>query len=324
MLTIVMYHYVRELKQSRYPEIKGLELQLFKEQIEYILKHYTVVTMEEVIAAVSDPQMKLPSNALLLTFDDGYMDHYQYVFPILNEKKIQGSFFPPAKVVTEHQVLDVNKIHYILASVLDKTKLAEQILRKIEPYRLEYELLSDNEYIKNYAIANRFDTKEVVFIKRMLQKGLPENLRNIITDELFKTFVYEDELTFSKELYMNLDQIQCMKRNGMFIGSHSYDHYWLDTLSCEEQKQEIDLSMEFLRQIGCDMDNWVMCYPYGAYNESLLQLLKERGCKVGLTTLVAIADLNKDHPLTLPRLDTNDLPKDRNGEMNVWTRKVFF
>jgi len=33
-LTIVMYHYVRELKHSRYPEIKGLAIDDFKEQIE--------------------------------------------------------------------------------------------------------------------------------------------------------------------------------------------------------------------------------------------------------------------------------------------------
>ena len=30
-LYIVMYHYVRELQKSRYPEIKGLEYALFKQ-----------------------------------------------------------------------------------------------------------------------------------------------------------------------------------------------------------------------------------------------------------------------------------------------------
>jgi hypothetical protein len=40
MLTIVMSHRVRELKRSRYPEIKGLELSLFREQIEYVRRHH--------------------------------------------------------------------------------------------------------------------------------------------------------------------------------------------------------------------------------------------------------------------------------------------
>ena len=35
-LTIVMYHYVRDLNNSRYPDIKGLDINLFKEQINYM------------------------------------------------------------------------------------------------------------------------------------------------------------------------------------------------------------------------------------------------------------------------------------------------
>ncbi len=31
--SVVMYHYVRDLKNTRYPAIKGLDLQLFKEQL---------------------------------------------------------------------------------------------------------------------------------------------------------------------------------------------------------------------------------------------------------------------------------------------------
>jgi len=65
-----------------------------------------------------------------------------------------------------------------------------------------------------------------------------------------------------------------------------------------------------------------MCYPYGAYNHSLLNLLKDRGCVVGLTTHVGIADLKQDVPLTLPRLDTNDLPKNSNASPNEWTIKA--
>lgn len=44
-----MYHYVRDLKNSRYPEIKGCDVRLFKEQVQYIKKHYTPVTVEQVL-----------------------------------------------------------------------------------------------------------------------------------------------------------------------------------------------------------------------------------------------------------------------------------
>ena len=79
-LTVVMYHYVRDLKHSRYPAIKGLDVNLFKGQVSFLKKHYNFVTVEEVIAA-SKGEGKLPAHAVLLTFDDAYSDHFNYVFP---------------------------------------------------------------------------------------------------------------------------------------------------------------------------------------------------------------------------------------------------
>ena len=116
---------------------------------------------------------------------------------------------------------------------------------------------------------------------------------------------------------MNKDQMKCMVRHGMCVGSHGYDHYWLDSLVPEQQAKEVDESLKFLRDIGVDMDSWVMCYPYGACNESLIQIIKERGCKLGLTTRVAEADLSVDNAFLLPRLDTNDFPKDRNADFPI-------
>lgn len=52
-LTVVMYHYVRDLKNSRYPQIKGLQTELFKEQIEYMKRHYHFVTVEDVIRTLN-------------------------------------------------------------------------------------------------------------------------------------------------------------------------------------------------------------------------------------------------------------------------------
>ena len=80
-LSIVMYHYVRDLKNSRYPNIKGLDVKLFREQLKYIQNHYKVIRMEDLISAFEN-NTKLPKNSILLTFDDGYKDHFDFVFPI--------------------------------------------------------------------------------------------------------------------------------------------------------------------------------------------------------------------------------------------------
>jgi len=134
-------------------------------------------------------------------------------------------------------------------------------------------------------------------------------------------FVTSDESAFSRELYMSIDQIKCMVDCGMHIGSHGYDHYWLGSLSKEKQQIEIEKSIKFISEVGGDINNWSICYPYGNYNDDTIALLKENGCKLGLTTEVNIVDFNSkisDAIYKLPRLDTNDLPKNSIANVNQW------
>jgi peptidoglycan/xylan/chitin deacetylase (PgdA/CDA1 family) len=152
------------------------------------------------------------------------------------------------------------------------------------------------------------DSAEVIFVKRMLQHGLREDLRGELARDLFDRFVGVDSATFAAELYMTPEQLRTMIRSGMYVGSHGARHYWFDRLDPVSQTKEIDESLDFLRALGAPTNDWVMCYPYGSYNDTLLPLLRERGCSIGLTTKVGVAQLGTDDPLVLPRMDTNDLP----------------
>lgn len=322
-LTVVMYHYVRDLKNSRFPEIKGCDVRLFKEQIQYIKRHYIPVTVEQVLDSYAKGGECLPDKAILLTFDDAYADHFTYAFPILEHEHIQGAFFPPVKAVTEHTVLDVNKIHFILAStpIEMMPRLLSELRSLLEMNREKYGLESFDSYFERLAVANRFDSKEVVFIKRLLQVALPEQLRRDLSTKLFERSVGMDESVFSRELYMSIDQIRCMVDCGMHIGSHGYDHYWLSSLPKDKQEFEIAKSLEFLDMVGADTKKWTICYPYGDYNDDTISLLKQHGCQMGFTTKVAVADLKADGSdalYKLPRLDVNDLPKNSNATTNEW------
>jgi len=320
MVTVVMYHYVRELKYSRFPEIKGLDVSLFKEQIAFLLKHYNLITVEQLIDSNINNTV-LPPKSCLLTFDDGYIDHFTNVFPILNRYNIQGAFFPPIEAVTAHKVLDVNKIHFILAAVADKKQIVAALFKHLHTFSSDYELLTDDEYLKKLAIPTRMDTAEVMFIKRMLQYELDEKLRNEVTDLLFKDFLKIDEESFSRELYMNEDQLKCMLTNGMHIGSHGLTHCWLGKADTPKQKTEIEASVDFLKKIGVNENYLSICYPFGSYNADTLNLLAQYNFKAGFTTEVKVAEPTNDNMYILPRLDTNDLPKDASAVVNDWFAK---
>ncbi len=316
-ISVIMYHYVRDIKNSSFPAIKGLELNLFVEQIQYLKKHYHFVTTEEIIDSINN-NTKLPSKAVLLTFDDGYKDHYQNVFPILHDLKIQGSFYIPAKTVIDRQVLDVNKIHFILASVDDKKKLIYEIKSLLKEYRTEFNLNDFDFYFKKLANANRLDTADVVFIKRILQVELDEVLRMKMVDSLFNKYIGVSESEFAKELYMNENEIKEMLNNGMHIGCHGYNHYWWNRLTANELEKEIDLSLKFLNNLGVNLTNWTAAYPYGSHSKEVEQLLKEKKCQLAFTTEVGIANTSKIFNLIMKRLDTNDIPKSSSASVNDW------
>ncbi|WP_185827498.1 polysaccharide deacetylase family protein [Halomonas nitroreducens] len=315
-LTIVMYHYVRPLHRSRYPELKALELSCFRGQLDFIGRHYTVVDMEQVIAATRGEP--LPPRPLLLTFDDGYRDHYEHVVPLLVERGWQGSFFPPACAVREGRVLDVNKVHFTLASVEEPGCLVEAIFAALDEHRGEHDLADNAAYFGTYAHESRYDGPEVTFVKRMLQKGLPDGLRERVIERLFRRFVTTDEADFAADLYMSVDQLREIHAMGMCIGSHGDRHRWLNTLPGEWQRQEVDASLAFLGELGVPRHDWVMCYPYGGYDDGLLAMLRERGCALGLTVEVDLADVWRHDPLRLPRVDTNDLPAQADAVPGEW------
>lgn len=311
-VSVIMYHYVREIKNSSFPEIKGLEISAFREQIIYLKKHYQFVTMEEVIDNVYNNK-KLPSNAVLLTFDDGYVDHYTNVFPILLEFGIQGSFYIPAKMIKENKVLDVNKIHFILASVPDKNEIIKDIKFLLLKYKDRDNLKNFDYYYSKLAVESRFDSAEVIFIKRLLQVELIENVRMRIVDYLFNKNLKVSESDFAKELYLNETQIKEMLNNGMHIGCHGYDHNWWNKMEPKELEKDIDLSLDFLENLGVNLSNWTASYPYGSHSKAVEQLLEQKKCRLAFTTEMGIAKSIFERKLLLERLDTNDITKDQNA-----------
>ena len=308
-LTIVMYHYVRDIRNSDFPRIKGLDFSAFKRQLDFLQANYSFLPTRDLLACIRESR-PLPGNICWLTFDDGYRDHYEYVFPELLSRGLEGAFFPPVKPVVEREILDVNKIHFILACVSD----ANVIVEELRSLYLKSDLTlstgkSFDDYWAELANPSRFDSAETIFVKRMLQHALPESWRGRFADLLFGKYVSTDACAFAEDLYMSPAQLSEMVKAGMYVGSHGYRHLWLGKETRQTQSLEIESSLAFLGCIGAPTDDWVMCYPYGDYNNDTLEILKGKGCLVGLSTKEGVADLQNHPPLELPRIDTNDLPQ---------------
>jgi peptidoglycan/xylan/chitin deacetylase (PgdA/CDA1 family) len=309
-VTIVAYHYVRDLDASKFPRLKARRTSEFASQVRLISKSYTPITMAEVKAALVDRTLELPPNAALLTFDDGYRDHYTDALPVLADAGVEGTFFVPASPVLEGRVLPVNKIQFTLASIERETDLMDAFFRELDVERVSCDLPANAALLAEHFSPSRWDTSSVAFVKRMLQNVLPFDVRTAIVDRLFASRVTVDEKAFSEELYMNRGQIRELQAEGMHIGGHGVGHVWMDTLDAEEQAAEVEGTRRFLADLGVGFDGWTMCYPYGRWNDPLLALLERSDCWAGFTVECRVAEIGTDGALCLPRVDTNDLPLD--------------
>ena len=303
-INIIMYHYVREIQKSNYPNLKGLEFNDFKKQINYFCKNFNILSKSDLIEIIQTKKIPKKSS-IFLTFDDGYIDHYQYVFPYLSEKKITASFYPPTKTIENKIVLDVNKIHFIL----EKEQNRKLILKEIDNYLLKEKLKPLSELnLSRINLKHRYDDRNTFLIKKLLQFFFPEKLREKIINYLFTKILNKDINEFSKELYMNKKQIKEMYNGKMDFGSHGVYHYWWQLLKKKEQEKEIINSRKFFENLGFNTNNFSVCFPYGSHNNDTISLLKKHNIKFALTTKVGgINKANLKNNFTFPRYDTNDI-----------------
>jgi len=303
-LTIVMYHYVRPLEGTRYPGLKARRVAEFARQLDHVTAHHRVVGLDDVVAALRGGP-PLPPRAALLTFDDGLADHRAHALPLLAARGLRAAFFPPAAAVLDRRLLDVHRIHFVLAAAPDPAALRAAVDDEVAA---EQGPDAPARHWAAHGRASRFDPAEVAYVKRMLQVVLPAATRGRIAARLFARFVGADEAAFADELYLSLGQVLELRDAGMAVGAHGDEHRWLGSLPDDEQRAEVDRGLDLLALVGADPWGWAIAYPYGDWDDRLLALLRARSCALGLTTAVRVADLTWDDPLLLPRLDTNDLP----------------
>jgi len=69
--------------------------QVFAGHLDWIVRHCRVVPLQDV-ASIASTFARDERPAVAITFDDGYLDNYEYAFPLLNERGLTSTFFVTA------------------------------------------------------------------------------------------------------------------------------------------------------------------------------------------------------------------------------------
>ena len=317
LLTVVMYHYVRPVAAGPYPKLKALEVDDFHGQLDWLARHYTMVNPSQVRAAVLDGA-SLPERPCLLTFDDGYSDHYDHVFPALQVRGMSGLFFAPSSSLIDRKVLEVNKIQFVLANHPNPDALADEVDAIVTR-----EGFGDVATLRAAHFApNRYDGAEVAYVKRLLQHALAPKARTFITDALFAAHVSADEAAFAEELYLTPDQAVEMREHGMEFGGHGDLHLWHGECAPEDLAREVAGSARALGMVQAPIEGGFYCYPFGSQSADVRVAVGAAGFGVGFTVEPNLCDVASVDPLQIPRLDTRDLPYDPAAPLSQWLNRV--
>ncbi len=303
MIKVITYHYVRP-DSKEFPDLKFITLDCFRKQLDYFNKEYGFISQRSFKESLQKKQ--IVESGVLLTFDDGLNDHYQWVYPELLERGLWGIFFISTGQYYNQQLLGVHRIHALL-STFNPSMILEESLSLIDDSMLDNNHIEKfDEYI--YGDQKNLDT--VFKVKRLFNYFLNYNYRDIILNILMKKLFDEQDLC--KRYYLTKDQIRKMQNSNMWFGGHTDSHNILSRLDVMEQNKEIVRAFEFLEQnIGISNPR-TFSYPYGnpsSYNKDTIDILIKKNVLCAfdfdLTDNRDINDNDLKNPFTLPRFDCN-------------------
>ena len=294
-----MYHYVHDSDPFTQGHFRRT-LSEFAAQLDYFAEAGIFVTQEEV---KSGQFVDGGSPRFLLTFDDGLKDHVRHVLPVLLERKIFGMFFCPSQPLQGGEILDVQKIQLLLAT-LGGPRFVSVAVRAIGSRTAS--ILSNLDFH-----VDAWETRESVSaVKLLLQRELED--RSELVAYLFNNeFSKTQQKELKTSLYMDMSEVRLLASSGMLIGNHSTTHPWLGHQDLKLSLEEVLSSQRFLESEGlASISNRFIAYPYGDSNLELRKALESEGFLGGFTTIRGSEGTSNfaNKSLTLHRWDTNDWP----------------
>ena len=296
-MKIICYHYIRKYNLE-FPYFKFLNIEDFKKQIDYFLTKYELIS-KEIFIKILKKEIKPKDNYLVLSFDDGLIDHYEYVLPELKRRNLWGIFFIP-KV---DKLLTVHGVHLLLGryKACDLLKYCKNIIsdQMIVQDRLEI-------FKGIYSNFENNDNNDIIF-KKIINYFLDEKYKSEIIRKLFLHFFPNCNF---KNYYLNYEQIKLLQENGNIIGLHSSNHDVMSNLIKSEQEEDIKNNYQYLKEFIQNEELKLFAYPYGnseSFNQDTMDILKKYNISHAFTFIHGdIIDL--DSKYEVPRLDCNLFP----------------
>lgn len=227
-LLVLTYHRVGDAECCEFDRgVYSTDEASFAQQMEFIHRHFEVVGIDDVVRRPADDWKK--RQAVMITFDDGYVDNYEIAFPILQRLGIPALFFVTSGFIDRRSIAWWDEIAWMMRKQYagsSQNEIDDAIVQTVEGY---------------------YEIPEAEF----------EDYLNRVGD-VAQTGRFEG----ASPVWMNWDMLREMAAAGMSFGGHTVSHPILTRTHSGNWEHELTEGRRRLEE-ELDVDVQVFSYPVG-------------------------------------------------------------
>jgi peptidoglycan/xylan/chitin deacetylase (PgdA/CDA1 family) len=233
-----------------------------KKDLLYYSKNFIITSLKDIFQ--TNNQYKHPT--LAITFDDGYINNFNNIIPVINEFKLPVTFFVITKSLEEENFITwYDQIDFVKFS---------------QPNNIQFDSLEFTKITKTLYQNNGQSIEN--YIKSMGYK------REFALNELFSAHYntiekYKSEYPEYWKLVDRKTLLAHCQNPLLTIGSHTHLHFNLGNLTPDLVEMELNTSKRILENL-CQYEINSIAYPDGSYNEDV----KKMALQCGYTQQLAV------------------------------------
>ncbi|QDU52387.1 polysaccharide deacetylase family protein [Gimesia panareensis] len=282
-LIVLNYHRIGDWQNSLFDhDLWSASAEDFEQQLRFLTLNFDLIRIHDLEHVLKQPRGRY----VLITFDDGYRDNYEWAFPLLRAYNSPATFFLTTGFLDDRKMAWWDEISWMVRSASKGTL-------KAEPW-FDLELSLEPEQASQT-------------IKSLLQiyKSLPgEQTADFMNALAEVTGTGRCPAEIADQVWMDWEMVREMSEAGMDLGGHTVNHPVLANHPEETQQHEVShckhrIETEINRSISA------FSYPVGAqhsFNQLTRECLEQAGYRWGFSYYGGYSSLGDHDPWDLPRI----------------------
>lgn len=259
-VSVLLYHRVLLNPQSWLHQ--GMGIIQFTERMKILKKQYCILSIEE--ARYCLIKNTVPNRAVVLTFDDGYIEHFQIATAILSDLQLPACFFIPTDYIGTTGMWSDK-----LVWVLKHWELPSLDLREFHQ--------------SCFHTKTETQRQQVLECLKQWLKYQPKATQDAVLTHLFQMHEFPE---MPRQMMSEQELIE-LHQQGFTIGSHTHTHPIFSQVTLQQCQQELVTSKKILEKI-LNTPIRYFAYPNGIQNkdfeESHQVLVRKAGYEFAFST----------------------------------------